>query len=110
MILGPDDDSAREVTIVCLCVEQNLRETLAGHIVLTIGCDTKTDQALGLTEEDIRQLHELHLRKIDLADEVFFLNVGGYMGEHTQRELDYAAAQGKPIRFLEPVHAAVLGI
>ena len=46
-------------------------------------------------------LDELHLRKIDLADEVYCLNVGGYVGESTRRELDYAQRTGKPIRFLE---------
>jgi len=43
----------------------------------------------------------LHLRKIDLADEVYILNVGGYIGESTARELAYARDHGKRIRFLE---------
>ena len=30
------------------------------------------------------------------------LNVGGYIGESTRRELEYARAHGKPVRFLEP--------
>ena len=97
--------------IVCLCGstrfseafrEANLRETLAGKIVLSIGCDFKSDDALNLTSEDKARLDELHLRKIDLADEVLFLNVGGYMGESTLREHFYASNQGKTIRYLEP--------
>lgn len=97
-------------TIVCLCGstrfgdafrEANLRETLAGKIVLSIGCDFKSDQALGLTQEDKDRLDRLHLRKIDLADEVLILNVGGYIGESTTRELAYARSMGKPVRFLE---------
>lgn len=40
--------------------------------------------------------------KIDLADEVLVLNVGGYVGEATAREVAYASAQGKPLRWLEP--------
>lgn len=83
----------------------NLRETLAGHIVLSIGCDTKSDSDLllagQLTLADKGRLDELHLRKIDLADEVLILNVGGYLGESTLRELAYARHQGKPIRWLE---------
>jgi hypothetical protein len=98
-------------TIVCLCGstrfsaafhEANLRETLGGKIVLTIGCDFKGDDALGLGSDDKARLDELHLRKIDLADEVLILNCGGYIGESTRRELDYAIAQGKRVRFLEP--------
>ena len=82
--------------------QANLRETLAGKIVLSVGCDTKSDDGLGLTAEDKARLDELHLRKIDLADEVLILNVGGYVGESTRRELAYAQGHGKLIRWLEP--------
>ena len=47
------------------------------------------------------RLDVLHLRKIDLADEVLILNVGGYIGKSTRKELDYALSQGKPVRYLE---------
>ena len=96
--------------IVCLCGstrfseafhEANLRETLAGKIVLSIGCDFKSDDALGLTSEDKERLDALHLRKIDLADEVLILNVGGYIGQSTMNELLYAQEHRKRIRFLE---------
>lgn len=100
--------------IVCLCGstrffqafrEANLRETLAGHIVLSVGVDFKSDADLllagELTEEDKQRLDELHLRKIDLCDEVFILNCGGYMGQSTMNELMYAKEHGKYIRFLE---------
>jgi len=43
----------------------------------------------------------LHLRKIDLADEVVVVNVGGYVGDSTRREIEYARARGKPVRYLE---------
>lgn len=51
------------------------------------------------------RLDELHLRKIDLADEVLILNVGGYIGESTARELAYAREHGKRIRSLVPLVA-----
>jgi len=50
-----------------------------------------------------KQMDELHLRKIDLADEVFVININGYIGESTSREIDYATKLGKPIKYLEPV-------
>ena len=84
--------------------EANLRETLAGNVVLTIGCDTKGDAGLGLTEQDKFNLDLLHLHKIDLADEMLILNVGGYIGTSTRRELLYGAELCKRIRFLEPEH------
>ena len=44
---------------------------------------------------------EVHKRKIDLADEVMILNVGGYIGDSTRSELEYAKARGKPVFYLE---------
>lgn len=100
--------------IVCLCGstrfmeafrQANLRETLAGHIVLTVGCDTKSDTDLlatgELTPELKAQLDELHRRKIDLADEILVLNVGGYIGESTRSEIRYATIIGKHVAYLE---------
>jgi hypothetical protein len=105
-------------TIVCLCGstrfgeafrDANLRETVAGKIVVSIGCDLRNDYDLWpdeATRERLkRELDELHLRKIDLADEVLILNVGGYIGESTARELAYARCHGKAVRFLEEVEA-----
>lgn len=95
-------------TIVCLCgstrfkdtfAEANFRETLAGRIVLSIGCDTKSDTALGLTADDKIRLDALHFRKIELADEVLILDVDGYIGESTRRELAHAEALGRHIRW-----------
>ncbi|WP_328591615.1 hypothetical protein [Occultella glacieicola] len=47
-------------------------------------------------------LGELHLRRIDLADEVRVVSEGGYVGDATRREIDYARAQGKAISSVEP--------
>ena len=46
-------------------------------------------------------LDDMHKRKIDMADEIFVINEGGYIGDSTQSEIDYAAKAGKSIRFLE---------
>jgi hypothetical protein len=101
--------------IVCLCgstrfwrtfQEASLKETLRGHIVLSIGCATGTDDDHfgGYMPEDdydaVKQrLDALHKRKIDLADEVLILNVEDYIGESTRSELAHARAQGKRIRW-----------
>ena len=102
--------------IVCLCGstmfgeafrQAQLSETLAGKIILTIGCNMKSDTEVfeGFSPEALAlikvRLDELHLRKIDLADEVLVLNVGGYIGESTRNEIEYAEFIGKPIRYLE---------
>jgi hypothetical protein len=115
--------SGSRPTIVCLCGSTrfwrefqaaSLRETLAGRIVLSIGAASGSDDehfgTLPRVEYDRvkAMLDELHLRKMDLADEVLILNVGGYIGESTTRELAYARANGKALRFLEhpPVGAS----
>src|SRR5262245_32817353 len=103
--------------IVCLCgstrywrtfQQANLRETMAGRIVLSIGAASGTDDEHfgNLPKADYdrtkAQLDELHLRKIDLADEVYILNRDDYLGDSTRRELAYARAKGKHIRWWQP--------
>lgn len=100
--------------IVCLCgstrfyqtfQEANLAETLEGRIVLSIGAAIMSDDDhfghLPEAERDAlkRQLDELHLRKIDLADEVLVINCEGYIGASTSREIAYAMFRGKPVRW-----------
>lgn len=110
--------------IVCLCgstrfYEQfkrsNYEETMAGKIVLSVGfyrpsAESESEltkyqgthgETWGCTPQQKVDLDELHKRKIDLADEVFVLNVEGYIGESTRSEIDYATVHGKPIRYLE---------
>ena len=103
-------------TKVCLCgstrfwrtfQEASLQETLAGKIVFSIGAASGTDDDhfgnLPPAEYDRikRELDILHFRKIDESSEVLILNVDGYIGESTARELAYARALGKTIRFWE---------
>lgn len=93
--------------IVCLCgstrfqdafQKANYDETMQGNIVLSVGC-FQGEFGWGNAKPGV--LDELHKRKIDLADEIFVLNVGGYIGESTQSEIDYATGHGKVIRYLE---------
>ena len=43
----------------------------------------------------------MHKRKIDMADEIYVINVGGYIGSSTRSEIEYAQSHGKGIRYLE---------
>jgi len=49
------------------------------------------------------ELDELHFRKIDLSDEIFVVNVYGYIGESTNNEIEYAKSKELPIVYLEPI-------
>lgn len=46
-------------------------------------------------------LDDMHKRIIDMADEIFVINVGGYIGSSTRSEIVYAAETGKVVRYLE---------
>jgi hypothetical protein len=46
-------------------------------------------------------LDDMHKRKIDMADEIFVINVGGYIGDSTKSEIKYAKEHGKTVRYLE---------
>ena len=84
--------------------EANRRLSLAGMIVLTVEVvtyDGATDPQRADPEQK-RKLDELHLRKIDISDEILVLNIGGYIGESTAQEIAYATARGIPVRYLEP--------
>lgn len=78
--------------------------TLEGKIVVrpeVVAYSSANDPQL-IAPEVKAALDVLHLRKIDLADEVFVLNVGGYIGESTRREIAYAERTGKPVTYLDP--------
>lgn len=76
------------------------RETLRGKIVLVAGFFHHVDM-VPISEEQKRLIDELCLRKIDLADEVFVVNVNGYMGDSTKQAIAYAKELGKPVAYLE---------
>lgn len=105
-------------TIVVLCgstrfadayVAENRRLTLAGHIVLSVGMFGH-GEGLDMAGPVKADLDRLHLDKIDLADEVRVLNVGGYIGSSTRNEIAHAEASGKPITYLEPLPFADLDV
>ena len=84
---------------------------MAGRIVLSVGFYPHSQaqahgEDVGCTPEQKVRLDELHLRKIDLADEILVLDVGGYVGESTSREIVHAVKTGKPVRWLEPAHGS----
>lgn len=111
--------------IVCLCgstrffdqfMAANYALTMQGVIVLSVGFyhhlaaevhGTLHGEDVGVeTDEQKVALDELHKRKIDLADEIFVLNVDGYIGDSTRSEIEYAESHDKPVRYLEPIDSA----
>ena len=73
--------------------------TLAGHVVLA---PTVPAASTELTDEERTRLGRAHLEKVAMADEVVVVNVGGYVGESTRREIEHARSHGVAVSFLEP--------
>ena len=84
--------------------------TLKGNIVISVGLfghsgddevwDGMDEGTLSKTKE---MLDDMHKRKIDMADEIFVINVGGYIGDSTRSEIEYAVKNGKKVNYLEKV-------
>ncbi len=78
--------------------------TLQGNIVISVGffdysiMETMDENTSVKTKE---MLDDIHKRKIDMSDEIFVINVGGYIGDSTRSEIEYAREHGKIIRYLE---------
>ena len=89
-------------------IEVQKELTLKGHIVISVGLfghsgddevwDGMDEGTLTKTKE---MLDDMHKRKIDMADEIYVINKGGYIGESTRSEIEYAKAHGKIINYYE---------
>ena len=82
-------------------LEAQKRLTLEGNIVISVGLFGHSGDNEVWTEGTKAMLDEMHLRKIDMADEVFVINAGGYIGSSTRNEIKYAIDHGKEVRYLE---------
>lgn len=82
--------------------------TLQGNIVISVGLfghagDSEVWENMdeGTLTKTKEMLDDMHKRKIDMADEIFVINVGGYIGNSTRSEIEYAKEHGKIVRYLE---------
>ena len=82
-------------------MEAQKRLTLEGNIVISVGMFGHSGDDEVWKEGTKEMLDDMHKRKIDMADEIYVINVGGYIGESTRSEIEYARKNGKGIRFLE---------
>jgi len=76
--------------------------SLKGRIVLSVGLWNHADNEK-ITEEQKKNVDELHLRKIDLSDSIYVINVNKYIGESTRNEIEYAKKTGKKIYYHEAI-------
>lgn len=115
---GVEGGSERPI-VVCFCgsskwpevhMRAMMQETLSGKIVVPMGLYGHADFPAGARAAtndgdeamEVKQmLDRLHFAKIDLSDEILVLSVGGYVGSSTRREIAYAFATGKRVRWFD---------
>ena len=97
-------------TVITLCgstrfkddfLEAQKRLTLEGNIVISVGLFGHSGDEEVWTPGTKEMLDNMHKRKIDMADAIYVINVGGYIGESTRSEIEYATKQGKTVMYLE---------
>lgn len=102
----------RKYNIITLCGSTQFKDefirvqkelTLQGNIVISVGLFGHSGDDEVWDDGVKEMLDDMHLAKIDLADEIFLINVDGYIGKSTAREISYAKACGKKVRFLVPI-------
>lgn len=84
-------------------MEAQKRLTLAGNIVISVGLFGHSGDNEVWAEGTKEMLDNMHKRKIDMSDGIYVINVGGYIGESTRSEIDYAIRNGKTVEYLEPL-------
>ena len=82
-------------------MEAQKRLTLEGNIVISVGLFGHAGDEEVWTEGTKEMLDDMHKRKIDMADEIYVINVGGYIGSSTRSEIEYAQLCGKAVHYLE---------
>jgi len=103
--------------VITLCGSTRFKEefmkaqknlTLKGYIVINVGLfghsgDSEVWENMdeGTLTKTKEMLDDMHKRKIDMADEIFVINVNGYIGESTRSEIEYAKKTGKKVNYLE---------
>ncbi len=105
-----NDKTQRKYKVITLCgstkfkdefLEVQKRLTLEGNIVISVGLFGHSGDNEVWDDGVKEMLDDMHKRKIDMADEIFVINKGGYIGSSTKSEIEYAKANGKTVKYLE---------
>lgn len=98
--------------VVTLCGSTRFKEdflrvqkelTLHGNIVISVGLFGHAGDEEVWDEGVKAMLDDMHKRKIDMADAIFVINRGGYIGSSTRSEIAYALEHAKDVEYMEPI-------
>jgi len=100
---------SEQFKVITLCGSTKFRKefeeaqkhlTLLGNIVISVGLFGH-EFGLDMNGTHKKMLDKMHFRKIDMSDEIFVVNPGGYVGLSTCDEIFYAFAHNKKVVWLE---------
>jgi len=110
--------------VITLCGSTKFKEeflkvqkelTLKGNIVISVGLfghsgDSEVWENMdeGTLTKTKEMLDDMHKRKIDMEDEIYVINVNGYIGESTKSEIEYALSTGKKVNYLESKNKTII--
>lgn len=81
-------------------LREQKRLSVEGNIVISLGCFGQSEGD-DWSEETLNMFADMHRRKIDMADEIFVINKGGYIGSSTRSEIEYAIKNNKKVNYME---------
>ncbi len=82
-------------------IREQKRLTLEGNIILTVGLFGHSGDNEVWREGVKEMMDDMHKRRIDMSDEIFVINKGGYIGSSTKSEIEYAIKTGKAVNYME---------
>lgn len=90
-------------------IEVQKKLTLEGKVVISVGLfghsgddEVWEDMPEDTITETKHMLDDIHKQKIEMADSIYVINPGGYIGKSTWSEISYAYMLGKKMEFYEP--------
>jgi hypothetical protein len=101
-------DKVNSYKVITLCgstkfktefIEVQKQLTLKGYIIISVGLFGHSGDEEAFNYKTKKMLDDMHKRKIDMADEIFVVDVDGYIGESTLSEIVYAENYGKKVHY-----------
>ena len=109
-MIDVSDVTVGDYKVITLCGSTKFKDdfirvqkilTLEGCIVISVGLFGHSGDSEAFDEQTKAMLDDMHLRKIQMADEIYVINKDGYIGESTAREIRYAKSIGKKVNYME---------
>jgi len=97
-----------KIEVVCLCGSSKFKDefikaqrdlSLDGKLVISLGLFGHIE-GLDMDSDTKKMLDKVHFKKIDMSDSIYVINKGGYIGESTRNQINYAEKLGKQINYL----------